>query len=80
MTDFEKLAWIAIAPGSIGEKMRSMIGEGELALLLVKDALSHTSLAVSPTKVGDTLNIQPRSARDKIDNTAIRACAPGGAT
>jgi hypothetical protein len=70
MTPFEKLAWIATAPGSIGEKMRAMIGEGELALLLVKDALAGTSLAVSPTKVGAALKMNPRSARDKIDNAA----------
>ena len=73
VTAFERLSAIASGQGEVWEKARRMIGEGELALLLVKAALDGTSMNLSPTKVGEVLNIQPRSARDKIDNCAVKA-------
>jgi hypothetical protein len=72
MTTFEKLAWIATAPGEVGDKARAMIGIGELALLLAKDALADTTADISPTVAAQVLGITRDGARKKIDNTAVR--------
>lgn len=73
MTVFEKLAWIATAPGEVGEQARAMIGIGELALLLAKDALSGTSIALSPTKVSEVLEMTREGAAKKVQNTAVKS-------
>jgi hypothetical protein len=66
-------ALLRVADDAVLDMVREMIGPRELAVLIAKSLLAPTSESLSPTRVAKVLNINPRSARDKIDNTAIRS-------
>lgn len=72
MSTFEKLTWIAEAQCETAELARQMIGMKELAIMISKDALSETSLSLSPTKAARAINMSDTGAKNKIDNLAIK--------
>ena len=72
MKPIEILLTIAAGAGPVFEKARQMIGEDEFAILIAKDALSETSLSLSPTKVARAINMSNKGAKDKVDNLAIK--------
>jgi hypothetical protein len=72
MTNIEILLAIASGGGPVFDKVRSMIGENELAILIAKTALSETSTSLSPTRVAAAIGIHRTSAQNKIDNLAVK--------
>ena len=72
MQSIEVLLTIAAGAGPVFEKVRKMIGEDELAILIAKAALADTSAKLSPTKVSEAIGIHRTTAQDKIDNLAVR--------
>ena len=73
MSTFEKLTWIADAQCETAELARQMIGIEELAIMISKDALSETSMKLSPTKVAKAIGAKHRqSVSFKIDALAVK--------
>ena len=72
MTPFEKFYALATGPGPIVERAREMIGKERLALLLAKSALSETTEQLSPTKVGNVLDVDRKWAENKIKNLGFK--------
>jgi hypothetical protein len=73
MTTFEKLSMVASGTGEVWEMAREMIGISELALLLAKEAVKHTtSEEMSPAKVMKAANLSESGARARIFNTSIQ--------
>lgn len=77
MKSIEILLTIAGGVGSVFDKVRAMIGEEELAILIAKSALSETSLKLSPTRVSKVIDISSKGAKDKIDNFAVKNLTSG---
>jgi len=71
MTSFEKLYAIATGPGPVVETARKMIGEDQLALMIAKAAVSETTEKLSPTQVGEVLDISKSTALERIENVGF---------
>jgi hypothetical protein len=71
MTTFEKL--LSLADEETLRLARDMIGKPELALLLAKAAVQHTTKEdLSPTKVAEAIGLTDKGARNRIFNSAVR--------
>lgn len=66
LTTLEILWGLATGSGPVVEKAREMIGEGNLALLLAKAALSGTSEGLSSTRVGEALGITQAQLTERL--------------
>lgn len=68
MTPFERLYAIATGPGDVMEMTREIIGHGELAILIAKEAVKGTtSEKLSPAKCAKALGMTPgrRAQKDR---------------
>jgi hypothetical protein len=72
LSTVDALLRVAEGQGPVFDLARQMIGIEELALLISKAALKHTSLKLSRVKVARALKMSDSGARNRIENAMVK--------